>query len=137
MIEADANEAIAQAWRTGWNLIHGSSSGDPVTDVLEGDIGEASSEWVRMAVVPSVSQLQTLDAQQRERTAIISIQIFTAPTNTRRASELVDDVREVLEAKVFTSGSECIWTGAASAGPGQPDGTWIMRLVTVPVRWYG
>lgn len=137
MLEADANEAISQAWRTGWDALHGTSSGDAVTDVLEGDIGAAGSEWVRMTIVSSLSQLQTLDAQQRERTAIVSVQIFTAPTNTRRASELVDDVRDVLEAKVFASGSERIWTAAATSSPAQPDGAWIMRLVTVPVRWYG
>lgn len=138
MNDADANEAIAQAWRTGWDALHGSLSGDAVTDVLEGEIGESGSEWVRLAVVPSVSQLQTLDAQQRERNAIVSVQIFTLPTSgTRRASQLVDDVRSVLEAKVFASGAGRIWTHAASAQNGQSDGAWLMRLVTVPARWYG
>ncbi|MEO7095152.1 MAG: hypothetical protein ABI175_17965, partial [Polyangiales bacterium] len=138
MLDADANEAISQAWAIGWDAIHGDSSGDAVADVLEGEIGDAGSEWVRMAIVPSVSQLQTLDAQQRERTAIISVQIFTLPvSNTRRVSELVDDVRSVLEAKVFASSSERIWTMAATATPGVNDGAWVMRLVTVPCRWYG
>lgn len=138
MTDADANEAIAQAWRTGWDALHGSSSGDAVTDVAEGEIGESGSEWVRLAVVPGPSALQTLDAQQRERTAIVAVQIFTLPTSgTRRASELVDDVRSVLEAKVISSGSERIWTLAASAANGQSDGAWLMRIVTVPVRWYG
>lgn len=138
MTEADANEAIVQAWRTGWDALHGSLTLDPVTDVLEGEIGESGTEWVRLAVVPSVSQLQTLDAAQRERNAFISVQIFTLPTGgTRRASELVDDVRSVLEAKVFASGGECVWTMAASSQPGQSDGAWLMRIVTVPCRWYG
>lgn len=138
MTEADTNEAIAQAWRTGWDALHGALSGDVVTDVLEGEIGESGSEWVRMSIAPMPSQLQTLDAAQRERTAIISVQIFTLPASgTRRATELIDDVRSVLEAKVFSSGSERIWTMAASAQNGQSDGAWLMRLVTVPVRWYG
>jgi hypothetical protein len=136
--DADANEAIAQAWRAGWDALHGALSGDVVADVLEGEIGASASEWVRMAIVPGPSELQTLDAAQRERTAIISVQIFTLPTSgTRRASVLIDHVRSVLEAKVFTSGSERIWTHAASAANGQSDGAWLMRLVTVPVRWYG
>lgn len=137
MTEADANEAIVQAWRAGWDALHGSATADPVTDVLEGEIGESGTEWVRLAIVPTTSALQTLDAAQRERTAIISVQIFTLPASgTRRASELVDDVRSVLEAKVFSSGSERIWTLAASAANGQSDGAWLMRIVTVPARWY-
>lgn len=137
MTDADANEAIAQAWRSGWDALHGSLTLDPVTDVLEGEIGESNTEWVRFSIVPMPSQLQTLDAAQRERTAIISVQIFTLPASgTRRASELIDDIRSVLEAKVFSSGSERIWTLAASAQNGQSDGAWLMRIVTVPARWY-
>lgn len=138
MTDADANEAIAQAWRAGWDALHGSATADPVTDVAEGEIGSSGAEWVRFAIVPGPSQLQTLDAAQRERTAIIAIQIFTLPTSgTRRASVLVGDVRSVLEAKVFTSGSERIWTMAASSSNAPSDGAWLMRVVTVPVRWYG
>ncbi len=138
MTEADATEAIAQAWAIGWDAIHGDSSGDEVPAVFEGEIGDAGSEWVRMAIVPNISQLQTLDAQQRERTAVIAVQIFTLPiSGTRRASELVDDVRTVLEAQVLASGTERIWTMAATATPGVNDGAWVMRLVTVPCRWYG
>lgn len=137
MTDADANEAIAQAWRTGWDALHGSAGADPVTDVAEGEIGESGSEWVRLAVVPVGSQLQTLDAAQRERNALVAVQIFTLPTGgTRRASELIDDVRSVLEAKVFTSGSERVWTLEASAANGQSDGAWLMRIVTVRARWY-
>ena len=137
MTEADANEAIVQAWRTGWDALHGSLTADPVTDVLEGEIGESGTEWVRLAVVPMPSALQTLDAAQRERNAIVSVQIFTLPTaGTRRASELVDDVRSVLEAKVIASGSERLWTLEASSAPGQSDGAWLMRLVTIRARWY-
>lgn len=136
--DADACEAIAQAWRTGWDTLHGSGSGDEVADVLEGEIGESDSEWVRLAIVPGPSQLQTLDAQQRERTALIAVQIFTPPAaGTRRATELVDDVRTVLEAQVFSSGSERIWTHAATAANAPNDGAWLMRIVTVPCRWYG
>lgn len=137
MTEADANEAISQHWRTGWEELHGAASGDHVPDVLEGDAALSSSEWVRFAIVPSVSSLQTLDAAQRERTALLAVQVFTPPSGTRRASTLVDDVRAVLEAQVISSGSERIWTLAASVSPGQNDGAWIMRVVSVPVRWYG
>lgn len=137
MTEADANEAITQHWHTEWDALHGSASGDEVAYVLEGDAALSASEWVRFAIVPSVSSLQTLDAAQRERTALLTVQIFTPPNETRRASELVDDVRSVLEAQVISSGSERIWTLAASASPGLNDGAWIMRVVSVPVRWYG
>lgn len=138
MTDADANEAIVQAWRTGWDALHGSLTADEVTDVLEGEIGESGTEWVRLAIVPTVSALQTLDAQQRERNAIIAVQIFTLPSSgTRRASELVDDVRSVLEAQVISSGSERLWTYEATAANGQSDGAWLMRVVTVRARWYG
>ena len=137
MTDADANEAIAQFWRAGWDTLHGSSSGDEVADVIEGDLASSAAEWVRFAIAPMPSQLQTLDAQQRERNALIAVQIFTSPIGTRRATELVDDVRTVLEAKVIASGGESIGTLEASAAPGQPDGAWIMRLVTVRARWYG
>lgn len=136
MTEADAHEAITRHWRTGWTALHGPASGDPVADVLEGHPASSASEWVRFAIAPSVSSLQTLDAQQRERTALLTVQVFTPPVGTRRASELVDDVRSVLEAQVIASDSSRIWTLAASASPGLADGAWIMRVVTVPVRWY-
>jgi len=135
--EEDANEAIAQHWNTGWIAVHGPLTADPVTSVIEGEIAESAAEWVRFSIVPAGSQLQTLDAQQRERTGFLSVQVFTSPVGTRRSSELVDDVRTILEAQVIASGSERIWTHAASSGPGQPDGAWTMRLVTVPFRWYG
>ncbi len=137
MTDADANEAIEQHWRAGWDAIHGALTVDPVTDVVEGDLAQSAAEWVRFAIMPIGSQLQTLDAAQRERTAIIAVQIFTSHVGTRRATELVDDVRSVLEAQVISSGSERIWTLEASASPGQPDGAWIMRSVNVRARWYG
>lgn len=138
MTDADAHEAIAQHWRTGWDTLHGSGSGDEVTDVAEGEIGASDEEWVRLAVVPTVSQLQTLDAAQRERNALIAVQIFALPASgTRRATELVDDVRTVLEAQVIASGGERVWTLEASAQPGPSDGAWLMRVVTVRAKWYG
>ncbi len=136
MTEEDANEAISQHWNTGWIAAHGPLTADPVTAVVEGALGESAAEWVRFAIVPSVSSLQTLDAQQRERTGFLAVQIFTSPIGTRRASEIVDSVRTILEAQVITSAGESIWTHAASAQPGLADGAWIMRLVTIPFRWY-
>lgn len=133
MTEADANEAIAQHWLTGWTTAHGPLTLDPVTAVHEGDLAASASEWVRFAIVPGLSTIQTLDANQRERTGLITVQIFTSPIGTRRASALVDSVRAVLESQVIDS---AIWTGAASAPPGSETGAWIMRLVTVPFRWY-
>lgn len=136
MTEEDANEAIAQHWNTGWIAAHGPLTLDPVTQVHEGAIAESASEWVRFAIVPSLSQLQTLDAQQRERTGFLTVQIFTSPIGTRRSSALIDDVRTILEAQTILLAGESIWTHAASAQPGIPDGAWMMRLVTVPFRWY-
>lgn len=133
MTEEDASEAIGQHWFTGWDARHGEASTDPVLCVAEGEIAESAAEWVRFAIVPSLSSIQTLDAQQRERTGIIAVQIFTTPNGTRRASKLVDDVRAVLESQVIAEG---IWTGAASAASGLSDGAWLMRVVTVPFRWY-
>ncbi len=127
-------------WEEQWELLHPADPDDPdyVPWVAEGEIAESTPTWVRIAVVPSVSQLQTLDAQQRQRTAFVSVQIFTpAGSGTLAANELVDDVRSVLEAQVIASGDERIWTLAASSSPGQSDGAWLMRLVQVPCRWYG
>lgn len=138
MTEVDANEAIVEFWRAGWDLVHGSTSGDQVVDVLEGESSASSTEWVRLAIVPTVSQLQTLDAQQRQRSALVAVQIFTLPASgTRRANKLVDDVRKVLEGKVIGFGSESIWTLEASSSPGPSDGAWLMRVVTVRAQWYG
>jgi len=134
--EEDANEAISQHWNTGWIAAHGPLTADPVTAVVEGDLAESAAEWVRFAIIPSVSSIQTLDAQQRQRTGFLAVQIFTSPIGTRRSSELVDDVRVILEAQTIVSSGECIWTMAASAAPGIADGAWIMRVVTVPFRWY-
>lgn len=136
MTEEDANEAISQHWNTGWLAAHGPLTADPVAAVIEGSIAESAAEWVRFAIVPSVSQLQTLDASQRERTGFLTVQIFTSPIGTRRASQLIDSVRAILEAQVIALAGESIWTHAASAQPGIADGAWIMRLVTVPFRWY-
>lgn len=136
MTEEDANEAIAQHWNAGWIAVHGPLTADPVPYVAEGDIAESAAEWVRFAIVPSVSSLQTLDAQQRQRTGFLAVQIFASPIGTRRQSKLVDHVRTILEAQVIVHASGCIWTEAASAAPGLTDGAWLMRLVTVPFRWY-
>jgi hypothetical protein len=135
----DANEAIAQHWRTGWDALHGTSTSDPVTDTAVGEPGAAGSEWVRMAVKPPAGQIQTLDAQQRERRAIAWVQIFTTPTNgSRRAWQLARDACSILEApQVIQSGSERIWADAATVIDAGADGAWLYFLVTVPVRWYG
>jgi hypothetical protein len=136
--EADANEAIVQHWHTGWTALHGPMSGDSVPYVLEGDPAESAAEWVRLAIVPSLSALQTLDAQQRQRTGFLAVQVFTSPAaGTRRASALADDVRSVLEAQVVASGSQRIHTLAGTTSPGLPNGAWLMRLVTVPFSYYG
>jgi len=134
--EEDANEAISQTWNNGWIAAHGPASGDPVAAVLEGDLADSAAEWVRFAIVPGLSTTQTLDAAQRQRTGFLAVQIFTSPIGTRRASELIDDVRTILEHQVIASSGENIWTEAASAQPGISDGAWIMRVVTVPFRWY-
>ncbi|MDQ3070095.1 MAG: hypothetical protein M3R55_10255 [Acidobacteriota bacterium] len=133
MTEEQANEAISQHWAAAWLAAHGPLTADPVTCVYEGNPAPSAAEWVRFAIVPSVSALQTLDARQRERTGFLSVQVFTSPIGTRRSSQLIDSIRTVLEAQVIDEG---IWTDAATASPGLADGAWTMRLVTVPFRWY-
>lgn len=138
MTEADANEAIAQAWRTGWDALHGPLTADPVTDVLEGEIGEAGTEWVRMAIGDTTSTYETLDGQQREFTTTVSVQIFTFPTSgTRRASELIDNVSSVFRDATAALEAQGIWPGPIQARKAPGDGAWMMRLVTLSMRWYG
>jgi hypothetical protein len=134
--EADANEAISQHWNSAWLAAHGPLTADPVACIIEGGIGDTSTEWVWFKIDHGNSALQTLDGQQRQRTGLLVAEIHTSVIGTRRVSELVDDVREILENQEIQFGGECIWTEAASA-PGRSDGAWRVRLVTVPFRWYG
>lgn len=133
----DANEAISQHWLTGWNAIHGSLTADPVACLLRNEIGDAGTEWVRMAVKPPSGQIQTLDAQQRERRVIVWVQIFTFPgAGSRRGWQLARDASSVLETPVISVGSESIWTDAARVDDAGNDGAWDIYLVQVPMRWY-
>lgn len=137
MTEAEAHEAILQRWLTGWDELHGSLTLDPIDWVPSNEIRDAADEWVRIALVPAVSRQTTLGTSPRwTREGNIAVQIFTmSNTGTKRASELADDVRTVLEGRFIEVVGDHVVTSAGSSSPGGADGKWFITLVTVPYRF--
>lgn len=136
MTEAQAIEAILQHWEASWQALR---PGVPWTTTNE--VYDAAAEWVRIAIVPTVSEQASMGpvgSRRWSRRGQIAVQVFTA-VNTGDAARagLADDVRSCLEgASIATAGvSEPVKTYAGSTGDVTTDGAWLMCVVVIPFRY--
>lgn len=134
MNEQQAHEAILEHWATQWALLH-PEGGDYVWWTQLNELGDVTSSWVRVAIVPALSQQAALGKTKRwRRSGNIAVQIFVpVGAGTARASELADDVRTALEGQFIAGiGDEPVVTYAGSTSSPMSDGTWFQVTVTVP-----
>jgi hypothetical protein len=128
--ERQAHEAILQHWHEQWSALQPSV---PWTQLNE--LSSSSTEWVRVAIVPALSQQAALGKTKRwRRSGTIGVQIFSpVSAGTDRVSRLADDVRTCLEGQFITGDDdEPVVTLGGSSGSPLSDGVWFMLTVTVP-----
>ena len=141
MTEKQAVDAILQAWQDGWEALHPDDPEDPdyVPYTFNNETFETVATWVRVTIVPMVSNQASLGAVRRwARTGEIAVQIFARPNEgLGTIAILADDVRTVLEGQsIHTAGvDEPVCTYAGSSGSPSNDGAWQQLLVRVPYRY--
>lgn len=132
MTEAQAVEAILEAWDAGWTAAH-----PDVPSFYDNESGAAGTSFVRVTVIHTTSQQITMGAigaRRFQRNAQIFVQLFT-PIDQGRAtiSGLADAARSVLEGQTL-AGELVIDAGATREN--QPDGTWMQMSVVLPCRYF-
>jgi hypothetical protein len=143
MTEAEAVEAILQHWETAWEALHPADEEDPdhVPWFADNERKEAAASWVRITVVPTISNQATMGSEGARRWARrgqIGVQIFVRPdAGPGPMASLADDVRACLEGvRISTPGvDEPVCTYAGSTGSTSTNGAWSMTVVTVPFRY--
>ncbi len=143
MTEAQAIEAILQHWEAGWEAIHPAAPADldHVPWTAENETFDSVAAWVRISIVPTVSNQASMAGvgfRRWARMGQIAVQIFTDVNAGDQARALLaDDVRTVLEgASISTAGvSEPVRAYAGSTTDKTTDGAWNMCVVTVPFRY--
>lgn len=136
MTEAQAVEAILQAWKAGWEARR---PGEYWTS--ENEVGASEATWARVTVAPSTSTQASMGppgSRRFHRFGRISVQLF-APVGLGDAAiaDMVDDARAVLEGASFATAGvvEPVKTFAAESASRQTDGAWHMTVVNVPYRY--
>lgn len=132
MTEAQAVEAMTQAFITGWGAAQPS-----VPYTLDNELGATSGEWVRFSITHTTRSQSTMGpsgARRFETRGFMFVQIFTdVNVGRKRVAELADSVRTVLDSKsISVSGEEPITTREAATRESPTDGRWSMSTVTVP-----
>lgn len=138
MTEVEANRAILEAFKAGWDPLHGAASGDEVVWLREGEVNDSLAEYLRVSIVPMTRDDISIGGIMKMSRGSIAVQVFTAAgSGTLRILGLCDDVRAVLENKSFNApgvAEPVITTASPSRGP-QTDAVWQMRLVEVPFTY--
>jgi len=134
--EAQAVEAIAELWATGWVALHPTD----VPFVLDNEQLTAPTTWARVTIVHTAGQQASMGpagSRRFERRGQIAVQLF-GDVNKGRAqlSGLADDVRTVLEAKELIVAGQVLWTIAGTTREVNTDQRWAQCLVVVPFRYY-
>lgn len=131
MNEREAEQAIITQFKTAWAVSHPADA--PI--VLDNEIGETTSKWVRLDVQYTTSQQVTMGSapnRKFRRNGIVMVQLFS-PANQGRGplADLATDAREALEGKHL--GELHLHAGSTQKQP--TDGVWAMAVVTVPF-WF-
>lgn len=137
MTEAQLNETILQAWKSGWELLH-PPAGDFVYWTQENDYGDSREEFVRISIVPTTRRNASVGAKKRKaQEGYVAVQLFTRTgTGTLRINQLADDVRTVLENKHFYAAGddEPVHLYEGESDPPTGDGAWQMKLIRIGLR---
>lgn len=139
MTEAQAVEAIQEAWEAGWEALHPADPNDPdhVPYVFDNEAAPTEATWARVAIVPTVRDQTSLGppgSRRYEQRGQIAVQLF-GPVDAGRGPlvTLADDVRTVLEGKSLGGG---VYTEGAATRAIPATGDWDMLVVTVPFAFY-
>jgi hypothetical protein len=143
MTEAQAITAILTHWEDNWEDLHPADEDDPdhVPWNPENEVAESTEQWVRITVVPTVSDQASMGpvgSRRWARRGQIAVQVFShANAGMAEISALADDVRSCLEgARISTPGvDEPVCTYAGSTNIGATDGVWMMVTVVIPYRY--
>jgi hypothetical protein len=131
--EAQAEEAILQAWNTGWTALH-----PEVPYTTENAVDNSLTEYARITIAPTLRQNVSIPPIRKANYGVIAVQLFSpAGAGNLRINTLADDARRVLENQnLYSAGIDepvCVFTG--SSGRGSSDATWQMKLVTFGYRF--
>lgn len=140
MTEAEANEAILEAWEDGWESRHPDDPDDPdfVPWTPDNEAFEAVKAFARITIVPTV-RLQTtsgpVGTRRYQQRGIIAVQLFcdASPSVDQdggfTCAELADDVRRVFEGgAIAVAGQQIALFEGESTGV-TTDGRWAMKVV--------
>lgn len=134
--ETQANEAILEAWKAGWDPLHPADA--PYT--FENEVYTAVPQWVRVAIVTTARAQLTLGpigTRRFQTKGQIAVQLFVdLNQGTKQRSILADDVRKVFEGTAIVVGAESIdlYDGATLAP--STDGRWLMATVVIPFIYF-
>lgn len=145
MTEAQAIEAITDAFLEGWELNHPDVVGDPdyCPVAAEGEAFDAPSQWVRLSVIPDGGREQDSigppGARRVRQTGNVAVQVFVEVNQgARLRAELADDARQALELKSLSVAGEAepvrVYAGASRSPT--TDGRWLYQLVVFPFDFY-
>ena len=132
MTEAQAVEAIYEAWNAAWPSLHAG-----MEIVYGNEAASAADTWARVTVTPTTRQQITMGpvgSRRYENRGYIAVQLYT-PVDKGDAllRGLCDDARSVLEG--IGSSDNVVTFGAVTAHIAT-DGRWYYATVTVPALWY-
>jgi hypothetical protein len=132
--EAQAVEAILEAFNTGWVAKH-----PDIPVVFDDESFNAPDTWCRLTIVHSVREQMSMGPAGSRRwrhRGNIAAQIFT-PVNIGRQlrSQLADDVRSILEGISIVIGNDQIATQSGSTRENKTDGRWAQSTVVVAMWW--
>lgn len=137
MTEAQATEAILEAWEDGWGELHPNDPLDPdyVPFTLDNEAFTAVPNWVRVTIVNTVRTQTTSGpkgTRRFEQRGRIAVQLFASvDAGSKPIAELADDVREVFEGEAIVVAGQEIALFEAESRPIPTDGAWNMALVTI------
>lgn len=135
MTEAQAVEAIYEAWATGWAALHSA-----IPYVFGNEAASSADTWARVTVTPTTRAQGSMGppgSRRFENRGYIAAQLFV-PVDGGDAPlrGLADDARSVLEcASLAGSGDAVVTFGAVTANIGT-DGRWYYATVTVPMLFF-
>lgn len=136
MTEAQAVEAVLEAWKAGWAALHPADV--PYTE--DNEAFTAPTTWARITIVHSFRQQITLGpigSRRYEHRGQIAVQLFGDIDRGRlQLSTLADDVRKVLEGVAILVGSEALDTYGGTTREQPTDGRWNQSTVVIPFKYY-
>jgi hypothetical protein len=135
--EAQALEAILNAWENRWLVLHPADVDDPdyVPYTFDNETFQGVARWVRVTVVNTSRQQTTsgpVGSRRFEQRGRIAVQLFgDVNQGALELAQLSDDVRAILEGQTITVGNQeiALFEGESTTAP--TDGRWAMRMVVV------